>query len=207
MTQDNYAGIVRNNLEKLFSNLPVDFAARLPCKIHGKTFAFPAFGEICQISPSGILLGGKEAPSIVGILISLYALAAKTDLPLDEPYRAFKEMPGSTPYVGAFSSHAEEILIPHVSRIKKMQETIQREFNQGRYGKNSFAGDFSLQLFPLPKISLFYIFYEADEDFPPSATCLFSNNADLFLPVDGLADTGEYTSRKIVELIEDQLST
>jgi hypothetical protein len=40
-----------------------------------------------------------------------------------------------------------------------------------------------------------------DEKLPASATCLFSNNALSFLPIDALADTGEYTSKKIIELI------
>ena len=34
----------------------------------------------------------------------------------------------------------------------------------------------------------------------PSVTCLYSHNADQFMPVDGLADTGEYTSKKILDL-------
>ena len=63
------------------------------------------------------------------------------------------------------------------------------------------GGDFAFTLFPLPKIALCYIFYEADEDFPASVKCLFSNNANQFLPVDGLADVGEYTSKKIMDLI------
>lgn len=39
-----------------------------------------------------------------------------------------------------------------------------------------------------------------DEEFPASVTCLYSNNARMFLPIDGLADVGEYCS-KILELI------
>jgi hypothetical protein len=46
-----------------------------------------------------------------------------------------------------------------------------------------------------------YIFYCADDEFPAAATCLYSNNAQSFLPIDALADTGEYTSRKIIELV------
>jgi hypothetical protein len=65
---------------------------------------------------------------------------------------------------------------------------------------SAVGGDFSFVVHPLPKIALCYIFYDADEDFPASVTCLFSNNAHLFLPVDGLADTGEYTSKKIIEI-------
>ena len=63
------------------------------------------------------------------------------------------------------------------------------------------AGDFSLIVYPLPKIALNYIFYRADDDFPATVTCLFSHNAAAFLPTDALADTGEYTSKKILEII------
>jgi hypothetical protein len=55
---------------------------------------------------------------------------------------------------------------------------------------------------PLPKIALCYIVYKADEDFPASVTCLFSANAHRFLPTDALADTGEYTSKKILEITD-----
>jgi len=50
------------------------------------------------------------------------------------------------------------------------------------------------------KIALCYLFYEADEDFPASATCLYSTYAEQFLPVDALADVGEYTSRTILNI-------
>jgi hypothetical protein len=71
----------------------------------------------------------------------------------------------------------------------------------GKKGVPGTAGDFSFLLFPFPKIALGYIFYLPDEDFPPSVTCLYSANAQRFMPLDGLADVAEYTSRKIIELI------
>jgi hypothetical protein len=71
----------------------------------------------------------------------------------------------------------------------------------GELSPGSEGGDFSIIVRPLPKIKLRYIFYFADDEFPASATCLFSNNALSFLPIDALADTGEYTSRKIIELV------
>jgi hypothetical protein len=30
---------------------------------------------------------------------------------------------------------------------------------------------------------------------------MYSNNADQFMPIDGLADVGEYTSKKIIDLV------
>ena len=63
------------------------------------------------------------------------------------------------------------------------------------------SGDFSLTLYPLPRIPLHYIFYLPDEEFPAAVTCLFSADATSHLSVDGLADVAEYTGRKIVSFI------
>ena len=143
---------------------------------------------------------GIAHTGVIGILLSLYALNATTDLPVLEPLRAFKEFPNSAPYVGAFASHTEQILVPAVHRIKADTGLIVERLS-GQAAPASWSGDFAFVVRPLPKIFLGYIFYEADEDFPASVTCLFSNNANRFMPMDGLADVGEYTSKTILGLV------
>lgn len=197
---DNYAKIVHDNLNKLYSNLPEDLTMNLPGEQEGNRFIFNAFGEKCIIEPEGITFVGAQGDSILGILISLYALNARSDECIPVPLKAFKEFPNSMPYVGAFRTHTENLLVPHVDRIKHSIPTIVQKLN-GEDPPSGTSGDFSFMVYPLPKIALCYIFYEADEDFPASVTCLYSNNANLFLPIDGLADVGEYTSKKIITLI------
>ncbi|MFH1976156.1 MAG: DUF3786 domain-containing protein [Pseudomonadota bacterium] len=198
---DNYAKIVQDNLNKLYGNLPKDLAKNLPGEQNGKCFAFNAFGEKCLVEPEGITLGDEERSSVFGILISLYALNACPDICVPKPLKAFREFPDSMPYVGAFTTHTEHLLVPHVAKIEKAALTITEALN-GEEAPAGTGGDFSFIVYPLPKIALCYIFYKADDDFPASVTCLYSNNAQLFLPVDGLADVGEYCSKKILELIE-----
>ena len=82
------------------------------------------------------------------------------------------------------------------TKIDLVVETL-----SGQAAPASVSGDFAFVVRPLPKIFLCYIFYEADNDFPPSVTCLYSNNANRFMPLDGLADVGEYTSKTILELV------
>ena len=142
----------------------------------------------------------RNRPASSAFCSPLYALHAKSELPLLEPFRAFKEFPDSAPYVGAFASHTEQILVPAVHKIKTKTDLIMVRLS-GEAAPTSFSGDFAFVVRPLPKIFLGYIFYEADADFPPSATCLYSNNANRFMPMDGLADVGEYTSKRILELI------
>ncbi len=197
---DNYTRIVKDNLEKLYNPLPEDLADNLPAKREGNRFRFDAFGEPCTIEPGRITLGHDEFNPVLGIILSLYALNAKPDLCRTAPFRAFKDFPGSMPYVGAFATHTEQILVPHVEAIATRIPRIKEKLH-GAEPPPEIGGDFSFVVYPLPKIALCYIFYEADEDFPASVTCLYSNNADWFLPLDPLADTGEYTSKKIIEWI------
>jgi hypothetical protein len=197
---DNYAKIVQENLNRLYGNLPKDLAKNLPGEQDEERFIFDAFGEKCVIQPNGITLGEVKHSSVFGILITLYALNANSEICIPSPFKSFKEFSNSMPYVGAFTTHTEHLLVPHVVKIKKSVPIITKTL-KGEDAPSEAGGDFSFVVYPLPKIALCYIFYEADEDFPASVTCLYSNNANQFMPIDGLADVGEYTSRKIITLI------
>ena len=197
---DNYEKIVRDNLDKLYQNLPDNLERLLPGKRQNDQFCLKAFGQSCLIRPDGICIGDEPETGVIGILVTLYALHASEDPCMPTPFKAFREIPSSLPYVGAFASHTESILIPHIDAIEDNLDFIFGTLS-GEISRDDNSGDFSIIVRPLPKIKLRYIFYLADEDFPASATCLFSNNASSFLPVDALADTGEYTSRKIIELV------
>jgi Domain of unknown function (DUF3786) len=200
MMSNNYAIIVQDNLNKLFENLPKDLARALPATQNGDAFLFEAFGETCEIRSDGIFLGEVQQAGVIGILISLYALNAKPETCLIEPLKAFKDFPNSMPYAGAFVTHTQQILVPYVDHIERSSNRI-IETLKGCNAPAGISGDFSFMVYPLPKIALCYIFYEADEDFPASVTCLYSNNALSFLPIDALADVGEYTSKKMLDLI------
>ena len=197
---DNYTLIVQDNLQKLYSDLPGDLDQRLAADRDGDRFMFDAFGESCVIAPDRITLGGENASAILGILISLYGLHAATDICVASPFRAFKEFEGSMPYAGAFVTHTEQVLVPHVPAVKNNLEHISSAL-KGENPPAETPGDIAFVVYPLPKIALCYILYEADEDFPAAVTCLYSNNADRFMPMDGLADVGEYTSKKIIDLV------
>jgi hypothetical protein len=198
-SMDQYQKITQNNLEKLFRDLPLDLDVRMGAQKTPDGFVFNAFGETCRITAQGITLGRESVPGVLGILISLYALNAVAEPIRIEPFKAFKEFPNSMPYVGAFASHTESVLVPQVSCIQKKAPAMSKIFN-GSGTPSSISGDFSLLLFPLPKIALCYVFYLEDEEFPASAICLYSNNANRFLPMDALADVGEYTSKKILDI-------
>ncbi len=99
--------------------------------------------------------------------------------------------------------NAEKILLPFAPAIQKHQQELIDRFH-GHFNPEATSCDFSFTLYPLPRVALYYIFSLSDEEFPATAVCLFSSNATRFLPVDGLADTAEYTARRIIELVSKE---
>ena len=197
---NNYAKIVQSNLNRLYKSFPENLERTLPAERNKDSLLFQAFGERCELRPDGIFLRHIQQTGVIGILISLYALHAGLESSMLEPLKAFKDFPNSMPYAGAFVTHTQQILVPHVERIEKAKDQIMENL-KGHNAPAYVENDFSFIVYPLPKIALCYIFYEADDEFSASVTCLYSNNALSFLPIDALADVGEYTSRKILDLI------
>lgn len=198
--KSNYAAIIEQNLSKLQAMDMDERCASMTATLEDRALRFKAFARACTLAPDRILLDDEEQWGPTGIILSLYALNAAPDPCRLEPLQAFKAFPNSAPYVGAFAGHTEQILVPAVDRIIQNRQRI-LDAMAGGPAPTGLGGDAAMVVYPLPKIALCYILYEADEDFPASATCLFSNNADLHMPLDGLADVGEYTSRVILELI------
>ncbi len=200
MTQTAYIRIIEENLATLFSRDLAERSDAMGAQIESEELVFKAFGGRCRMARDGITLDDTPQDGPLGIILTLYALHAASDPIRMVPFKAFKEFPNSMPYVGAFASHTEQILVPSVAGIIGGREQVLKAM-EGETAPKEVGGDSAMVVRPLPKIALCYIFYEADEDFPPSATCLYSNNADRFMPMDGLADVGEYTSKSILNIV------
>lgn len=198
--KSNYAAIIDQNIATLFLDDLNERANAMGAEVDGGQLCLDAFGGRCCIAADGITLDGQPQTGPLGIILSLYALHALAEPMQVLPLKAFKEFPNSMPYVGAFASHTEQILVSAVERLRDLGDSV-LDVLGGQPAPADVGGDRAIVVRPLPKISLCYIFYDADDDFPASVTCLYSNNANVFMPIDGLADVGEYTSRAILDII------
>lgn len=198
---NNYAAIVQHNIRQLFEMDPDERAAALPAQYRNAALVFKAFGKPCTLSEHGITLGQADESGPKGIVISLYALQAKPEPFMAEPFQSFKALPGSMPYAGAFTNRTEQALCPFVDRLTAARQQIIDCFD-GAQAPSDVNADLAFVVRPLPKIALCYVCYTADEDFPAAVTCLYSRNAHRFLSTDALADLGEYTTKAIMALVE-----
>lgn len=196
----NLFEIQKEYLQKTWARPVRELEEALPARYEENAFQFQAFGEPCEVRREEIMLGGEPLRSAEGILIAIYASFVTNESVELQPLKAFRQFPGGMGYQAAFAMNAERVLIPHVESIRKRQEEIISRFF-GSPNSDVKRYDFSFTLYPLPKIPLYYLFNLPDEEFPATVTCLFSSNADRFLPVETLADTAEYTAKRIISLI------
>lgn len=197
-----YLQIRNDYLAKAWARSKEELAACLPAESDHDCCHFRAFGEDCSLTPADIFLSGKSATGPEGLLIAMYA-SGVPDLPVQlQPLKVFKELPHSMPYQAAFAANAEQILVPQVTGIQAHRDRLVSVFS-GQINADALSGDFSFTLWPLPRIPLYYIFNLPDEEFPASVTCLFAANANLFMPLDGLADVAEYTGKKLIALLNE----
>ncbi len=197
---ETYREIQREYLQRAWARPATELERCIPANYDGECYYFDAFGEPCELHREGILLSAIETSGAEGVLIALYASRVTDVLVRLQPLKSFKEIPNSMPYRGAFTAHAERILVPYVTSIQREQQKILVSFG-GHKNEDAPSGDFSFTLYPLPKVPLYYIFHLPDDEFPPAVTCLFSSNASDFLPADGLADVAEVTARRIIALV------
>ncbi len=201
----NLLSIQKEYLQKAWARPIHELVVAIPARYEANAFHFQAFGEPCEVHREEIILGGEPLRGAEGVLIAIYASFVKDEPVQLQPLKAFRQFPGGMGYQAAFAMNAEKVLIPHVETIQKRQEEFIARFS-GISNKDVKRYDFSFTLYPLPKIPLYYLFNLPDEEFSASVTCLFSSNADRFLPVEGIADTAEYTAKKIIALITEMRS-
>ncbi len=197
MNDSAYAKIIRSHLTDIFQDSPMVLSSYPGVETTTEGLCFRAFGMDGILSPDGVFLDGQPQWGPQGIILSLLARHAVTDAPMETPWRAFRELPDSAPYIGAFRAHCEQLLVPHVPTLHQHRESIMASL-PGRLPEQDGPGDWAVIVEPLPKIALCYHVYLPDDEFPANVTCLFSNNADRFLPTDALADVGEYMSRALI---------
>jgi hypothetical protein len=196
----SYIQIRNEYIKKAWMREPHELAECLPAEFITESYRFKAFGEECILTAEGVELSGQEATGPEGLLIAMYAASVPNKPVQLNPLKSFKELPNSMPYQSAFAANAERVLIPYAQAIQLHEEKLATAF-QGHANPDALTGDFSFTLYPLPRIPLYYIFHLPDEEFPASASCLFAANAIEFMPLDGLADVAEYTSRKMISMV------
>jgi hypothetical protein len=136
----------------------------------------------------------KKTVSLVSRVILLHYLIHADGSPLSDKWVGYKDIPGGLLYSGVFARRVTEPLARKFGHSAKQFQ----EVGIASGGIPAGVGDASFTLPALPRIPLQYVFWEGDEEFPPSAQLLFNASVDHYLPLEDMVVLGQMATGRLI---------
>ncbi|MCL4516212.1 MAG: DUF3786 domain-containing protein [Firmicutes bacterium] len=149
------------------------------------SFLVPYLGEEYQVFfPAGAVekVGGTGPVSPADQVPLLHYLATASGAPLSGKAISFKELWGGQIYIEPFNRRALNPMLKAFGT--KSPELLEAARPLG--GRKASQGDISVTVPVFPRVPVTLVFWEGDEEFPPSGTILFDNTANGYLPTEDL---------------------
>jgi len=130
----------------------------------------------------------------------LHYLRTADGKPLADRWVSLREIEGGRFYHQAFQGYSGD-------RVAKWFGNDLGAFRRAAEragGERRDLGDAAYSFLALPRVPLVVIYWEGDEEFPPTAQVLFDGSAGHYLPVDGLAILGRELCGKIIKAGEQE---
>jgi hypothetical protein len=136
---------------------------------------------------------GQPLPAIHQAMILYYFSTSRRSSPAGK-WVSFSELSAAQFYNAAFQGYTSKKLLQHFQN--DIQRFIDRclEFK----GKRTSFGDGAFRFQILPKVALLAVYWEGDDEFPPSYKILFEDIVDNHLPTDGCAILGSMLTGKLI---------
>jgi hypothetical protein len=146
------------------------------------------FPQIEFYSPS------KKVVSLVTRILLLHYLIRADGYPLTGKWVAYKDIPGGFLYAGVFARRVTE---PLQRRFGKSARSF-KETGIRSGGEPVEIGDASFTLHAFPYVSLQYVLWEGDEEFPPSVQLLFDSSVEHYLTLEDMVVLGQVTTGRLI---------
>ena len=150
----------------------------------------PFYGEPYTVGSDRIFDSkGKDASHSIGITLCKYLLMYPLSEPLDDSFASYKDFRDAAPFVGSFTNHTEKAVAAAFSgKLEELTEACRRV--GGRPFDEGLGYQLTMRFDALPKIPVFLLFNDEDEEFPAQCTFLFERRAEKYLDMECLAITG-----------------
>jgi len=157
----------------------------------------PAARQVRRADPDP---GSQEVPVsfAVGFAAVHYLINAE-DIPLSGQLMGYKELLGGNQF---FISHPPDFG-PLLEVFSTSQRAVERPA-ETLDGRTLAHGDAAVEIRALPRLTITFIFWRGDEEFPASTSMLFDRTADRQLPLDVILALGQETMRRLVERAREE---
>ncbi len=165
-------------------------AEKLLIRVEGDEAVIPFFGKPYRISEKGISdLSGKKPDHSVCVVLLKYLLLCPEQEPKEDEWLSYKDFRNAAPFAGAFVNTAERPIAGNFSgRLDELRKA------SGLLGGIPLKAELSYQLSmrfdALPRVPLFLLFNDADDEFPAECKILFERRAEKYLDMECLAMIG-----------------
>lgn len=154
------------------------------------TLSYPEY-VACEAST------GKQASIPIQALLVYYFQHADGARIADR-WVAFSELPEGRFYNQAFQGYTGRELARSFGEDIDQFAQIVENLPQAQTNQHVKIGDRSFPILALPRVPLLLVFWQGDEDFPPSYQILFDASVAHYLPTDVCAILGSMLTRKLV---------
>ena len=136
----------------------------------------------------------KKTVSLVTRALLLHYLLRADGTPLTGKWVAYKDIPGGLLYASVLGRRVTE---PLARRFGKSAESFQKIGNTLK-GEPAGIGDASFTLRVLPRVSLQFILWEGDEEFPPSVQLLFDASVNHYLSLEDIVVLSQMAAGRLL---------
>ncbi len=154
-------------------------------------------GQEYVIRHSGMTLRGQKAPETHEQVILEYLFSAGTTF-VETPWRPLGDFIGQP--VPEFRKRVELPIAQHASEFIPRARALIPHFD-GVVVPSVIGMDVAMTVVALPRVHLRVELSQEDQEFPPEAWVLFSNNANNYLSVPTLQDLGELFKERLLSLL------
>ena len=198
MADSNYEKVFRQYQEWFLQDNPRETADFLGLKTDREYLYIPFFGELCTITLKDGNIGkadGSAVPVEDRLTIMQHLHYHKKDDRESTKQVPFREIKEAAVFEKAYQKSA---LLPLVRNFSGKTKELLRA-GLSIKGKQERFGDVSFTLQAFPKISLTYIFWDGDEEFPASANILFDDQIANWTHPESVPVLAETGTRKLIE--------
>jgi hypothetical protein len=196
--QANYEQAVKLGLEIFDRKDPGRVAEKAAAKFVGRSIIVPHLDREIALNVDthrfSIQATDEEAPSWMAILVLHYLNNADGRQPTGR-LKHFREFKEGFFYEPAFNSKTKEVLVSVFGNNPEAMTEAARRLN----GKILQTGDAAAELSYFPCLPITCIMWKGDEDFPPEASVLFDETAELFFSAEDMAVAGQMA---VLELLK-----
>ena len=180
----------RDYLDRLKAVDLESVAGRIGADHMGGTLTIPFWGKPYQVSPRGVFDPEGEQPvHSASVILCQYVLLAPDDEPTASDWVAYRDFRDAAPFVGGFLNTAER---PIAERFSGRVPDLDRACRSlgGRPLENGPAYHLGMRVPALPRVPLFLLFNDRDDEFPAECRILFERRAEQYLDMECLAMLG-----------------